>query len=188
MTNSIKLPTLDLNKTKGKRSGNETYSESDHDDDRTTPSRPNITRSTADADRRDQSTTSTATGFNKKKKLIGASTGNNDNDLSTKKSDDNQPKSFRSSYEGYPEESPWSAGKKPTKPDDLSSRSFNKPSANSDFNKRTTSPLVHDTKPYGSSSLSNRKKGSDDDDDEFNGKPKPKVRICTEKKRIFHFF
>lgn len=177
MTNSVKLPILDLNKTKGKQSGNQTYSESDHEDDTPARSRANFSRPTVDSDRHDIPTTSSAGGMNKKKKLIGASSGSHDNDLSTKKSNDSQPKSFRSSYEPFPEESPWSAsGKKVGKPDDLSARSFGKPSTSSDFNKRTTSPLVHDTKPYGSSALSKRDKDSGDEDDEFNGKGKLKVK------------
>ena len=178
MTNSMKLPTLDLNKTKGKQSGNQTYSESDHEDDTPARSRQNYSRPTVDSDRRDTPTASSAAGgLNKKKKLIGASSESHDNDLSTKKSNDSQPKSFRSSYEPFPEESPWSAsGKKTTKPDDLSARSFGKPSTSSDFNKRTTSPLVHDIKPYGSGALSKRDKDSGDEDDDFNGKAKLKVK------------
>lgn len=177
MASSSKLPSLDLNKTKGKQSGNQTHSESDHDDDIPARSRANFTRPVIDSDRRDVPTTSSTGGLNKKKKLIGASGGSRDNDLPSKKSDDSQPKSFRASYEPFPEESPWSASaKKSTKPDDLSARSFGKPSTGSDFNKRTASPLVHDTKPYGSGTLSKRDKDSGDDDDEFNTKSKLKVK------------
>lgn len=183
---STKLPSLDLNKTKGKSFGNETYDESDDDDRTRSNMRPNISRSDYDTYDRDHSlnqTNSTAlNGFNKKKKVIGASnqttttttTNNNNNNTSIKKPNTNEIKSFRSSYETLPEEAPWSSSSiKTTKPDDISSRSFTKPTFSNDALKRT-SPLINDIKPYSSGSTIKRDNFSDEDDDLY-GKQKSKV-------------
>jgi len=124
-------------------------------------------------------------GINKKKKVIGA-TGNS-NDVPIKKLNSNEPKSFRSQYEPFPEQAPWSSPTiKTTKPDDNTSRLYTKPLLTNDLTKRTISPLVHDTKPYNSSSISKRNNFSDDDDD-FNQKQKLKVKKFYRTNRIFCF-
>ncbi len=111
--------------------------------------------------------------MNKKKKVIGVASSNHD--VTSKKSNDHEPKSFRSSYEPFPEETPWSlSSKKTTKPDDIISRSYIKPPITSDSTKRMMSPLVHDTKSYNIPSISKRDNLSDDDDS-FNRKQKIKV-------------
>lgn len=114
-------------------------------------------------------------GFNKKKKVIGAAANQNNNNTSIKKPSSDEPKSFRSSYEPFPEDTPWSSSRttKTTKPDDIITRSFAKPLLTNDPIKRM-SPLVHDIKPYGSGSLLKRDNLSDDDDDLY-GKQKTKV-------------
>ncbi len=174
-----KLPNLDLNKTQKKRPGNETFSESDHEDrDTLSNLRSNYSRPAIDTKQRDQSfnlPSVTSTGsFNQKKKVPG-STGFA-NDISTKKSNENELKSFRSSYEQLSEEAPFSTGlKKTTKYDDLASRSYTKPTLTTDLSKRINSPLIHDAKPFNSSTTQKRANASDDDDDEFNLKSKPKV-------------
>jgi hypothetical protein len=178
--NSTKLPNLDLNKTKTKTSGHETYDEDDDD----IRSRPNISRSIYDNNDHNQSNLTSTSGFNKKKKVIGA-TGN---DVSIKKSNSNEPKSFRSSYEPFPEEAPWSSSTiKTTKPDDNISKFYTKPLLTNDSTKRTMSPLVHDTKPYNSSSITKRSNRSDDDDDDFNQKQKLKVKDFIKQIEYFIF-
>jgi hypothetical protein len=107
--------------------------------------------------------------LNKKKKVTGIT--NQDTNVSMKKSTDNEPKSFRSTYEPYPEEAPWSS--KTTKSDDITSRLYTKPSITNDPTKRI-SPLVHDTKSYASGLTS--KRGNLSDDDDFMGKQKSKVK------------
>lgn len=172
-----KLPNLDLNKTQKKRSGHDTHSASDDEErDSLSHLRPNISHPISNIKQRDQSfnlpsLTSTG-GLNTKK---ATSTIGTKSDLPTKKSNDNEPKSFRTAYEQFPEESPWSTGiKKPVKYDELTSKSFNKPSITNDLNKRISSPLVRDTKPFNSSTIQKRDNASDDDDG-FNQKSKAKV-------------
>ena len=171
-----KLPNLDLNKTQKKRSGHETFSESDHEDrDTLSNLRSNSSRPVIDSKQGDRSfnlpAITSSGSFNQKKKVPG-STGFT-SDLSTKKSNENEPKSFRSSYEPFPEE-PWSSGlKKSTKYDDLTSRSYGKPAVTTDLNKRIDIPLSRDTKPFTNSTIQKRDNFSDDD--EFDQKSKAKV-------------
>ncbi len=181
---STKLPNLDLSKTKKKPSGHETYSESDHEDHNTlSRSRPNINQH--DQSFNLPSLTSTG-GLNTKKKGIGVAGTNSD--LLTKKSNDSELKSFRSTYEPFNEEPPWpSVTKKPIKYDDLTSRSYNKPSVTNDLNKRIMSPVVRDTKPFNSSVIQKRENVSDDDEYGFNQKQKAKVEKFQIRNRIFDF-
>ncbi len=91
-----------------------------------------------------------------------------------KKSTNNEPKAFRSTYESFPEETPWSASTtlKMTKSDDMLPRLNTKSSITSDTKRKTVSPLVHDTKSYTNGSLSKRDHVSDDDEDSYGQKSK----------------
>ncbi|CAF4452585.1 unnamed protein product, partial [Rotaria magnacalcarata] len=53
-----------------------------------------------------RSKSSIGNDFNKKKKVTGPI---QNNDAATKRSSSNEPKPFRSTYEPFPEETPWSA-------------------------------------------------------------------------------
>ena len=180
------MPNLDLSKVQKKRSGYATHSASDDEEDRDTLSRlrPTISHPASDT-KRDHSSNLPASsamgGWNQKKKPPG--TMGMINDLPKKKSNDNEAKSFLAGYEPFPEEAPCSAGvKKPNRYDELPSRSNNKPTTVYDPNKRITSPLVRDTKPFSTSTIQKRVNGSDDDDDDgFNSKPKPKVKDISTK-------
>ncbi len=105
--------------------------------------------------------------FNKKKKVLGET-----------KSNDNEPKAFRSTYEPFPEETPWSSSSvlKPSKSDDILPRLYTKPLVTNDTKRRDMSPLVHDTKLYTTGSLSKRNNHSDDED-YFNRQQKSKVIV-----------
>ncbi|CAF4967839.1 unnamed protein product, partial [Rotaria sp. Silwood1] len=171
--NSNRLPALDLHKTKTKTktSGRETYSEDDDDDDVTNVHshlRPVVSPVDTDNTYRNrllnQSNTSTTNTFNKKKKLTGPSSSNKN--ATMKKSNDTEPKSYRASYEQFSEEAPFSSSiKKTTNTNDIISRPLTKSSITNDSTKRKLSPLVHDTKPYNSSSISKGANYSDNDDD-----------------------
>ena len=103
--------------------------------------------------------------MNKKKKVLGGA--NNIPTRPMKKSNENEPKAFRSTYESFPEETPWSLSSmlKPTKTDETLPRLYPKLSTNSDTKKRGVSPLVHDTKSYTNGSRFKRDENSDDEDD-----------------------
>jgi len=107
--------------------------------------------------------------FKKKKKVLGETT-------TIKKSNDNEPKAFRSTYEPFPDETPWSSSSilKPSKSDDMLPRLYTKPLGTNDTKRRDMSPLVHDTKLYTTGSLSKRTNHSDDED-YFNQQQKSKV-------------
>ncbi|CAF0745554.1 unnamed protein product [Adineta steineri] len=175
-----KLPAVALNKPKTKTSGYDTYSEGENDDynKKRLGSRPNISSSPPpESDRnRPLNVTSLAStsGFNKKKKVIGASNTSNIDQL-IKKPSTNEPKSFRSSYEPFPEEAPWSSSMiKTTKHDEnMPPKPYSKLPLTGDPMKRNLSPLVHDTKPYSKSPISKNDFGSDDDDLYKKEKPKP---------------
>lgn len=178
--NSNKLPSINLNKNKPKTSARDTYSEDDDDDDNTrSRSRPNIPALDLDSSYPNRSlsqSNATSTNGLKKKKVIGATTGSKD--FSTKRLNDDEPKSFRSSYEPFPEETALSSSpKKTTKTDDFLSKPYSKPSTTNDPLKRFTSPLVNDLKSYNSGSTSKGAYFSDDDDD-YNQKQKNKVKYC----------
>ncbi|CAF2396261.1 unnamed protein product [Rotaria sp. Silwood2] len=173
ITNSTRLPALDLNKTKPKTSGRETYSEDDDDDDDVnnirSRLRPVVSPINSDNTTRNRSlnqlNTSTTNTLNKKKKLTGPPSSNKNTLI--KKSNDNEPKSYRAPYEPFPEEVPFSSSTKKTTPtDDIMSKTFTKSSITNDPTKRHMSPLVHDTKSYNSSSISKGVNYSDDDDDD----------------------
>jgi len=175
---STKLPNLDLNKTKTKTSGHETHSASDDDDGIGSRSRPNISRSDYAINDRNRSfnqpNLTSTTGIDKKKKVIGTTSYNND--LPIKKSNDNEPKPYRSPYQKFPDDAPGSSSTiKTTKPGDIASRPYAKPVITHDPTKRIMSPLVHDTKLYSSGSISKRDNLSDDDND-FNRKQNLKVK------------
>jgi hypothetical protein len=107
-----------------------------------------------------------------------------------KKPNDNEPRAFRSTYESFPEETPWSLSStlKTTKSDDMLPRLYTKPSITNDTRKRDMSPLVRDTKPFTNGSISRRDKGSDDDD--FNRQQKSKVNLFYRnfEKTTYSFF
>jgi hypothetical protein len=182
------LPSLDLNKIKKKTPGYETYSENDDDDD-IIRSRSNVPRPESDRTDRSRSLNppniSATSGLNKKKKVIGAA--NSNNDLPYKKSTTNEPKSFRSTYEPFPEDALWSSSKpKPTKNDSaIPPIPYLRPSITNDLSKRNISPLIHDTKLSNSGSLSKRNNASDDDDD-FSRREKAKVKDLEKRNRIFY--
>jgi hypothetical protein len=127
----------------------------------------NNTKSYSDDDDDDvyvRNKTSPTNGINKKKKVLG---GVGYNDTSTKKSNTNDPKAFRSTYEPFPEETPWtsSSGFKSTRNDDMFPKLNTKSSIIGDTKRRDISPLVRDTKSYSTNSLSKRNVGSDNEDD-----------------------
>jgi hypothetical protein len=182
------LPSLDLNKIKQKPSGYETYSENDDDDDIIrSRSRSNLPRPESDRTDRSRSLNPpnipAASGLNKKKKVIGAV--NSNNDLPYKKPNTNEPKSFRSTYEPFPEEALWSSSKPKTTKNDsnIPPTSYLRPSITNDLTKRSISPLIHDTKLSNSGSLSKRNNPSDDDD--FSRREKAKVKYLEKDNRIF---
>ncbi|CAF3692529.1 unnamed protein product [Rotaria socialis] len=149
-----KLPSIFPGKAKTKA-----YSDNDDDDD--------------DDDDVYRSKSSMGNDFSKKKKVIGPITNNN---AATKRSSSNEPKPFRSTYEPFPEETPWSISSalKLTKSDDMLSKLHSNSSILSDSKRRNMSPLVHDTKSYTNGSLSKRNYGSDDEDDIYK-QQKPKL-------------
>ncbi|CAF0906283.1 unnamed protein product [Rotaria sordida] len=184
ITNSTKLPNIDLNKTKPKISGHDTYSEDENDDyNNNVHSRVRPVVSPVDFDNKYRNhslnplNSSTTNTFNKKKKkLIGPPSGNKD--TLSKKSNDNEPKSYRASYEPFPEEVPFSSSTKKTiKTDDTMPKPFTRSSISNEPTKRQISPLIHDTKSYHSSSISKGANYSDNDDDDFNQKQKHKSTI-----------
>ncbi|CAM4789774.1 unnamed protein product [Rotaria magnacalcarata] len=146
-----KLPSIFPSKTKTKA-----YSDNDDDDDDVYRSKSSI-----------------GNDFNKKKKVTGPI---QNNDAATKRSSSNEPKPFRSTYEPFPEETPWSASSplKLRKSDDMLSKLHSKSSIVSDSKRRNMSPLVHDTKSYTNGLLSKRNNGSDDEDDLYK-QQKPKL-------------
>ncbi|CAF2087656.1 unnamed protein product [Rotaria magnacalcarata] len=146
-----KLPSIFPSKTKTKA-----YSDNDDDDDDVYRSKSSI-----------------GNDFNKKKKVTGPI---KNNDAVTKRSSSNEPKPFRSTYEPFPEETPWSASSplKLRKSDDMLSKLHSKSSIVSDSKRRNMSPLVHDTKSYTNGLLSKRNNGSDDEDDLYK-QQKPKL-------------
>ena len=121
--------------------------------------------------------------LNKKKKLTGATSYNTSNDRSTKKSNENEPKAFRATFESFPEDTPWSASTssklKPTKSDTTLPRLYSKPSSTYDTKRRDVSPLVHDTKPYTNGSTWKRDNHSDDEDDYLKQKSKVNTRSSS---------
>ncbi|CAF4587684.1 unnamed protein product, partial [Rotaria sp. Silwood2] len=119
-----------------------------------------------DDDDDDNIKSSSTNDFNKKKKIVG---GNKSNDTSIKRSTNNDPKAFRSTYESFPEETPWSTSStlKLTKSEDMLPRFSTKSSITNDSKRRNMSPLVHDTKSYTNGSLSKRNNASDDEEDYY---------------------
>ncbi|CAF4535226.1 unnamed protein product, partial [Rotaria sp. Silwood2] len=119
-----------------------------------------------DDDDDDNIKSSSTNDFNKKKKIVG---GNKSNDTSIKRSTSNDPKAFRSTYESFPEETPWSTSStlKLTKSEDMLPRFSTKSSITNDSKRRNMSPLVHDTKSYTNGSLSKRNNASDDEEDYY---------------------
>ncbi|CAF0976467.1 unnamed protein product [Rotaria sp. Silwood1] len=111
--------------------------------------------------------------FSKKKKLVG---GNKSTDMLMKRSASSDPKAFRSTYESFPEETPWSTSStlKLTKSEDMLPKFNTKSSITSDTKRRNMSPLVHDTKSYTNGSLSKRDNVSDDEEDYY-GQQKSKL-------------
>ncbi|CAF1224485.1 unnamed protein product [Rotaria sordida] len=109
---------------------------------------------------------SSTNDYNKKKKVLG---GNQSNDTLIKRSTSNDPKAFRSTYESFPEETPWSTSStlKITKSEDMLSRFSPKLSITNDTKRRNLSPLIHDTKSYTNGSLSKRDNVSDDEEDYY---------------------
>ncbi|UJR28177.1 hypothetical protein I4U23_009430 [Adineta vaga] len=179
------LPQLDSNKTKRKSGGYDTYSDNDDDKDfmNRTRSRPNISIPISDRIDRDHSLTQSSlaatSGFNKKKKLIGA--GNGNNDLSTHRSTTSETKPFRSTYETFPDDIPWtSSSNKSTKLDNtLTPKSYVKQPMINDPLKRSMSPLVRDFKSHTSTSLSKPEKDSDDEiNDKYNTFQKDKNKFA----------
>jgi hypothetical protein len=93
-----------------------------------------------------------------------------------KKSNDNEPKSFRVPYEPFPEDAPWSLStNKTSKIDDKTPKPYAKPPITNDFMKRNVSPLVRDTKPSITGSIHKRDNTSDNDDDDYDRRLKSKV-------------
>ena len=192
---SAKLPSLDLNKNKSRTGafGHETYSENDDDDDvRTRPRSPLVRSSSSTAVRSstfgNRAPSPPLSGLSKKKKLTGVpALGISDGktDLLSKKSRENEPKSFRSSYETFPEAAPWSAaGANGTKLNTLAPRPYGKPPTPNDSIKRNVSPLVFDAKPSGNGSSFKydalRKYAGGDDDDLYSSASKSKVKTFIE--------
>ncbi|CAF0929160.1 unnamed protein product [Adineta ricciae] len=165
---STRLPQLDINKSKRKPSGYNTYSDNDDDKDVTNRSfsRPNVVVPMSDRTNRASSpplssAAAATAGFNKKKKVVGTGAVGN-YDLPTNKSTLNEPKPFRSTYEPFPDDIPWTSSSiRSTK---LDSTLTPKPSMINDPLKRSVSPLVRDSKPI-TSTLS--KPGKINDDDEY---------------------
>jgi len=147
-----KLPSINANK-------NKTKSYDDDVDDKNDHSYPSLTN-----------------GINKKKKVLGVTGSDNS---SVKKPGDNQLKAFRSTYESFPEETPWSASSSSTlkraKSDDMLPRLNSKSLITTDTRRRDVSPLVHDTKSYTNGSSSKRGNISDDDEENFNPHQNSKV-------------
>lgn len=176
---SIRLPQIDLNKPKRKPGGYETYS--DNDDTKDMRSRPTVSVPTSSRTERDRFgadlSLDNTLAFNKKKKLIGST--NNYHDTPGKRITDLDTKSFRSSYEPFPEDLPLSgSSRRVTKPDGTVSagNALRIPSLNDPF-KRSVSPLVHDWKSQKSDTLTKRDKGSDDDETPYaSQRDKSKVR------------
>jgi hypothetical protein len=127
---------------------------------------PSINKNTSKAysDDDDDIYSSSKNDFNKNKKVFGTT---NNNDRSIKKSNDNEPKAFRSTFEPFPDDTLGSLSSmlKPTKSDDTLPRVYGKPPFSSDTKRRGVSPLVHDTKPYTNGSTFKRNNNSDGEDD-----------------------
>ena len=189
---STKLENLGINKTKTKASGHDTYSEDDDNDWHRSSSRPKISSQTFDDNNNyhnpslNQSNSSSKSGINKKRKVVGASGSNRSTSIRTY--NDDGPKSFRTSFETLPEETPWSPSMKAaTKSDDFKPKVSARSSLTNDITKRTSSPLVNDIRPYSMKSMSKHINSSDEDDDAFDQKPKAKVRASTIISRISSF-
>ena len=115
----------------------------------------------------------------KKKKVLGPSTVSN---VVKRTSNDQHPVAFRSTYESFPEEMPWSSTSigKGSKTDDQLPKLYSKPLMSNSARKRDVSPLVHDTKPPPYGSTARNHYGSDDDDgDGLSRYPKSNVSIFT---------
>ncbi|CAF0874381.1 unnamed protein product [Adineta ricciae] len=107
-------------------------------------------------------------GLLKKKKLLGTS---NNNQSSLQKSRDNELKAFRSTYESFPEDTPWSISTsvlKSTRSDDILSRFNTRTSLANDSKRRDVSPLVRDLKSYTNGSSSHKHDNYSDDDEHNN--------------------
>ncbi len=132
----------------------------------------NKTKLYSDDDDIDHNYSSSTKDFDKKKKVLGGTTSN---DKSMKKSNDNELKAFRSTFEPFPEETPWSPSSmlKPTKNDDMLPRLYTKPPITNDIKRPGMSPLVHDTRSYTNGSFS--KRHNSDDEDDLYGQQKSKV-------------
>ncbi|UJR21281.1 hypothetical protein I4U23_024373 [Adineta vaga] len=120
-------------------------------------------------------------GYTKKKKVLGTT---NSNQASLKKTHDNQLKAFRSTYESFPEETPWSISTsllKATKSDDTLSRLNTRTSLTNDLRRRDVSPLVHDLRSYTNGSSFKRDNYNDDEEQNFNysQKSKPNNRFSS---------
>ncbi|CAF3709253.1 unnamed protein product [Adineta steineri] len=153
---SEKLPSITTNKNKIK-----TYSDDEDDDNKNNLSPLN--------------------GLNKKKKVVGAP---NTNVIPKKNLRDNETKAFRSTYEAFPEETPWSTPStalKLARSDDILTRLNTKSSLTGDTKRRDVSPLIRDTKSYTNNSSLKRDNNSDDDDEDYNRlqKSKPISRFDT---------
>ncbi len=143
----------------------------------------NRNKAKVDSDEEENDRVSVKHDLNKKKKVLGTI---NTNHQPMKKAIDNEPKAFRSTYEIFPEETPWSSITmlKPSKSEDMLPRLYTKPSVANETKKRHISPLVHDTKSYkNSSSLKHDDNNSDGDQDE-NWNPQRKFKTSSSTDRF----
>ena len=183
---STRLPQLDINKSKRKPNGYNTYSDNDDDKDVTNRSfsRPNVVVPMSDRTNRAgsppfSSATAATAGFNKKKKVVGTGAVGN-YDLPTNESTFNEPKPFRSSYETFPDDIPWTSSSiRSTKLDStLTPKPYVNPSIISDPLRRSVSPLVRDSKPItGTLSKSGRTSDNDEYDYKYGSPPNDKNKV-----------
>ncbi|CAF4084858.1 unnamed protein product [Rotaria magnacalcarata] len=179
---SNKLPSINHAKNIPKPSSRDTHSEDDNDDDVNYNARVRARPVISPVDNDDysynrssnQANTTKSNTLTKKKKVIGPASNAN-KDTSYKKSNDNEPKSYRVPYESLPEDDSWSSMKKTSKTNDTLPNLYSKSSITNDATKKYPSPLLRDIKPNSSSLTSKGSNYSDnDDDDSFSKRDKSK--------------
>lgn len=98
-----------------------------------------------------------------KRRVLGVTNGV---PFSSRNARGTETQGFRTTYESFPEETPWSMSSsrlKSTKSDELLSKLNTRSSLKGDSSRRDVSPLVRDMKPYGNGVTGKRDNHSDDE-------------------------
>lgn len=192
-----KLPSITINKPKPKVSARDTYSEDDDDDDENKKPRSHVRPVVSPTDNdtnynsrslNQPNATSNTNPFNKKKKVIGGSNAAN-RDATNKRPNDDELKPYRSTYESYPDNSPWSSStKKITHTDDTAQKPLSKAAIPLDSTKHNARAFNNDLKSYNSGLTLKGANYSDNEDDyNKNNKNKVKTKILNRKSSKFYF-